>query len=134
MANELNTINTYLLYKTGGSYTKLCEIKDYPDFFGDAEELETTDLSDTRRTYIAGIKTNDKLEFTANYNYTDFNTIKGLTAEQDLRIAFGSTAGANGYFDFKGYLGVRITGKGVNEVREMVISVIVSTDITAATA
>lgn len=133
MANELSTINTYLLTGTGTplAYTKLCEIKDYPDLGGDVDEIEVTDLSDTRRRYIAGIKNNEKMEFTANYNYSDFNTIQGKTGVQHIRVAFGSTTGTDGYFDFDGFINVRVTGKGVNEAREMIISIIVNSDITA---
>lgn len=136
MANELSTIDTYLLTGTGTplAYTNLCKIKDYPDLGGDVDEIEVTDLSDTRRRYIAGIKNNDKMEFTANYTYSDFNTIQGKTGLQHIRVAFGYTSGSygtDGYFDFDGYINVRVTGKGVNEAREMVISIIVNSDITA---
>jgi len=139
MANEISTINTYLMTGTGTplAYTSLVAIKDYPDLGGDVDEIEVTDLTDLRRRYIAGIKNNDKMEFTCNYNYSDYNTLVGTTGLQHIRVAFGysnSKYGTDGYFDFDGFINVRVTGKGVNEAREMIVSVIVNSDITAGQA
>lgn len=134
----LNTIDTYLLQGTGSgtplTYTKIVDIKDYSDIYGDAETLDTTTLSDKCYTYIKGLQTNEPITFTANYTYSDFNTLKGLDdgTEKHFKIAFGhasSKYGTDGYFTFDGYLNVKIVGKGVNEVREMEISIVRSSDI-----
>lgn len=134
-----NTYGTYLMKKdTGDAYSKLVDIKDYPDLGGSPEMLETTTLSDKMQTFILGIQKSDSLEFTCNYDKTTYTTLKGLEGEElDLAIYFGGTesqdvvtpTGANGKFKFKGSLSVHLTGKGVNEVREMVITIAASTVI-----
>ena len=61
---------------SGGTYTKLVDIKEFPDLGGDPEMLETTTLSDKMQTYIAGIQSMDGLSFTANYTLTDYKALK----------------------------------------------------------
>ena len=136
-----NTYGTYLMKGTGTgtiTYSKLCDIKDYPDLGGSPEMLETTTLSDKMQTFILGIQKSDSLEFTCNYDKTTYTTLKGLEGQElDLAIYFGGTesggvvtpTGDNGKFKFKGSLSVHLTGKGVNEVREMVITIAASTVI-----
>lgn len=140
----VNTIDTYLMQGTGSgtlSYSKIVDIKDYPDIIGEKELLEVTTLSDKSRKYIQGLQNGDRLDFTCNYVYTDYNTVKALDdgTLKHIRIAFGYNAtgskyGTDGYFDFDAYVSVRPLGKGVNEVREMQVSLIVSSDITVGQA
>ena len=58
----ISTYGISLMYKeTGSTYTKLIDIKDFPDLGGAPEMLETTTLSDSMQTYIPGIQTLDAL-------------------------------------------------------------------------
>lgn len=138
----MNSYKTYLMKKTGTgssvSYAKLVDIKDFPDLFAVPEKLEKTTLSDRARTYEEGIEESDTMEFTANYSLADFNTLRALKGtETEFAIYFGASEtqgvvtpdGSDGKFGFKGYLSVSIIGKGVNEVREMKISIAASTPI-----
>lgn len=125
----------------GDTYTKLIDIKDYPDLGGAPEMLETTTLSNGAQTYIPGIQSQEALEFTANYTKADFDTLKALE-DTDLSLAvwFGGTesngtvtpTGSDGKFEFTGRLSVFVTGGGVNEVVGMTISIAPSTVITVA--
>lgn len=134
-----SSYKTFLMYKKGGEYEKLVDIKDFPDLGGAPEMLETTTLSDSMQTYIAGIQSLDALEFNINYDLETFTTINGMKdTETEFSVWFGGTevggvatpTGDEGKFNFKGYISVRVTGKGVNEVREAVISIAPSTPIT----
>lgn len=134
-----NTYGTYLMKKDGESYTKLIDIKDYPDIGGDAETLETTTLSDSMQTFILGIQSGDAMQFTHNYSLADYQALLALKGQElDLAIWFGgkesggvvTPTGENGKFSFKGQLSVKISGKGVNDVREMVSTIAPSTEIT----
>ena len=134
-------INTYGIQLMQGSgsgsitYSKLIDIKDFPDLGGAPEMLETTTLSDSMQTYIEGIKSADALEFTANYTKADYTTLTSSTIkgqEVPYAVWFG-TDGTNGKFEFKGYLSVRVNGGGVNEVVSMTITIVPSTAITMAT-
>ena len=136
-----NTSKTYLCKVDTDTLTKLCDIKDYPDLMGTNEQLEVTTLSDTCQKYIDGIKTGDKLEFLANYDKATFSSIEKLAGtEQNLAIVFGgtdtggtiTTAADDSEFDFSGYVSIKVNGGGVNAVREMTISISVSSDVTLA--
>lgn len=127
----INTYGITLRHKaSGATYTKLIDIKDFPDLGGAPEMLETTTLSDAMQTYIEGIQSSDALEFTANYTKADYDTLLDLKGkEESFAVYFGET-GQDGTFYFKGYLSVRVNGGGVNEVVGMTISIAPSTEIT----
>ncbi len=83
------TINTFLMYKEDSAteYTKLCDIKDYPDLFGEPDALESTTLSSQAKEYLEGLAGTDKFSFTANYDKTVFDTLIGLKGkEQSLAV------------------------------------------------
>lgn len=135
-----NSYMTFLMYKASGTttYTKLVDIKDYPDIGGSPEVLDTTTLSNRNRTNILGIQETESMEFTCNYDKDDYETIKALVGTvQHLAVWFGGTesgatltpSGDEGKWSFDGYIDVHPTGKGVNEVREMVVTIAPSSDI-----
>ena len=138
----MNTYKTFLMKGTTASSTttwaKLLDIKDYPDLFGEPEKLEKTTLSHRAHVYEEGIEENDGLDFTANYDKDTFDTLRALKGQElDLAVWFGGTengdevtpTGADGKFKCKGKISVSITGKGVNEVREMKVSVCVTSPL-----
>lgn len=137
----ISTYKVFLMKKASGDtdYSKLVDIKDFPDLGGAPEMLETTTLSDGASTYIPGIQSQEALEFTANYTKADFTTLKALEdTELDFSVWFGATVsggvatptGTDGKYDFKGKLSVYVVGGGVNEVVDMKISIAPSTVIT----
>ena len=139
----ISTYKVFLMRKaaSGGTYTKLVDIKDFPDLGGAPEMLETTTLSDGASTYIPGIQSQDALEFTANYTKTNYDTLKALEDQElELAVWLGGTVsggvatptGSDGKFEFKGRLSVFVAGGGVNEVVDMTISIAPSTVITVA--
>lgn len=138
----ISTYKVFLMYKASASadYTKLVDIKEFPDLGGEPELLETTTLSDGMQTYIPGIQTLDSMTFTANYTKTDYTTLKGLEGtEKSYAVWFGGTVsgttvtptGSDGKFAFDGQLSVYANGGGVNEVVNMSITIAPSTPITA---
>ena len=134
-----SSYKTFLMQKgTGSTYSKLVDIKDYPDLGGTPELLPTTTLSDSMETNIAGIQSLDALQFTCNYDLQTYTTLKALEGQtKSYAVWMGGTesngvvtpTGSEGKFKFDGQLSVYVTGKGVNEVREMVISIAASTVI-----
>lgn len=136
----ISTYKVFLMYKAdGGDYTKLIDIKDFPDLGGSPELLETTTLSDRMQTYVPGVQSFDGLEFTANYTKEDYKKLYALKeTEQDFAIWMGGTeeiggtltpTGADGKFQFKGKLDVYVAGGGVNEVVDMTVAIAPSTVI-----
>lgn len=137
----ISTYKVFLMKKsaTGDTWSKLIDIKEFPDLGGEPEMLETTTLSDNMQTYIAGIQSLDGLSFSANYDVTDFKTLKALEgAKNSYAVWFGGTeaagvvtpTGNNGKFSFDGELSVYPVGGGVNEVVGMTITIAPSTPIT----
>lgn len=134
-----SSYKTFLMHKKASAYEKLVDIKDFPDLGGAPEMLETTTLSDSMQTYIEGIQSQDALEYTINYDLTTYEMLLAMKGtETDFAVWFGGTeeggvvtpTGSEGKFNFKGYLSVRVAGKGVNEVKEAIISIAPSTPIT----
>jgi hypothetical protein len=137
----ISTYKAFLMKGTGSgtvTYSKLIDIKDFPDLGGSPDALETTTLSDGAQTYIPGIQSTEALEFTANYSATDYQTLKELTGTKTpFAVWFGATVssgvvtptGSDGKFAFEGYLDVHISGGGVNEVVDMVITIIPASTI-----
>lgn len=110
------------------TWSELSPIKDFPDLGGAPSSLETTTLSDDAREYIAGIKDQQALEFTANYDTDKFDAIELLTGSQDFQLWFGAS-GASGKFSFSGTVSVYVVSSGVDEVVDMKIVIMPSTVI-----
>ena len=129
----ISTYGIFLMHKGEGSdYTKLVDIKDFPDLGGAPEMLETTTLSDAMQTYIEGIQSAEALEFTANYTKEDYTKCNALKGKKESYAVYFGEEGTNGKFSFDGYLSARVNGGGVNEVVGMTISIAPATAITVA--
>lgn len=129
----ISTYGIFLMHKgTGSDYTKLIDIKDFPDLGGAPEMLETTTLSDSMQTYIEGIQSSDALEFTANYTKEDYASLNELKGKKESYAVYFGEEGANGKFEFDGYLSARVNGGGVNEVVGMTVSIAPATPITVS--
>ena len=137
----ISTYKVFLMHKASseGTYTKLIDIKEFPDLGGEPEMLETTTLSDKMQTYIAGIQSMEGLSFSANYDMTEYQKLKALEGKKEsYAVWFGGTEssgtvtpdGSNGKFEFKGQLSVHVVGGGVNEVVDMTVTIAPSTGIT----
>ena len=136
----ISTYKVFLMHKASpeGTYTKLIDIKEFPDLGGEPEMLETTTLSDNMQTYIAGIQSMDGLSFSANYDMTEYQKLKALEGKKEsYAVWFGGTEssgvvtpdGSNGKFAFDGELSVYPVGGGVNEVVGMNITIAPSSPI-----
>lgn len=138
----ISTYKVFLMKKEASTYKKLVDIKDFPDLGGAPEMLETTTLSDGMQTYIPGIQSLEALEFTSNYDKSDYQTLAALKdTETEFAVWFGGTesagvvtpSGSEGKFTFSGKLSVFVVGGGVNEVVDMTITIAPSTPITVTT-
>ena len=135
----ISTYKSFLMVKNTSSWEKLIDIKSYPDLGGAPELLETTTLSDPMTTNIMGIQSLDALEFECNYTLADYTRLKEMEGEdKEFAVWLGGTEtggtvtpdGSDGKFEFNGQLSVYVNGGGVNEVRNMTVSIAASTPIT----
>ena len=142
--NASSTYMTFLMHSNDGlSYTKLVDIKQFPDLGQDPETLDTTTLTDKMRTSVLGIQGSEGMEFTANYDVDDYKRLVAIMKTDRAQssyyaVWFGGTevtgadptpTGALGKFKFKGQLSVRVAGGGVDEVRDMSIMIAPTTPI-----
>lgn len=136
----ISTYKVFLMHKAAGeeAFSKLVDIKEFPDLGGEPEMLETTTLSDKMQTYIAGIQSLEGLNFVSNYTKDDFSKLKALDGQTEkYAVWFGGTEaggvvtpdGSQGKFEFDGQLSVFPSGGGVNEVVNMNITIAPSTPI-----
>lgn len=136
----ISTYKVFLMQKaaSGETWSKLIDIKDFPNLGGDPEMLDTTTLSDKMKTSIMGIQSNDGLTFNANYTLEDFKKLKALEGKKgNYAVWFGGTEssgvvtpdGSNGKFSFEGELSAYVTGGGVNEVVGMSVTLAPSSPI-----
>ena len=139
---ETSTIHSALMYKSStnpDTWTKVCCIKDYPDMAGTPSAIECTTLCDEQQRFVEGVKSGEQLSFTANYTASDYSAIEALAgAQKEFALWFGANSsnepdGHDGKFSFSGTISVSLVGKGVDEVREMLITITPSTKVTFAT-
>lgn len=137
----ISTYKVFLMIKNTvrDEYEKLLDIKEFPDLGGDPELIDVTTTSNPMQINIMGILSNDGLAFTANYDKTDFQTVKNLEGVQnDFAIWFGGEdtpegvpvpTGEDGQFSFTGDIRTHVTGGGVNEAVDMNLMIASSTPI-----
>lgn len=119
-----STAGTYLGYSSSetGTYTKACDIIDYPDLTSPAERIETTTLSDTARTYIKGISGQAEQTFTANYDKDKYEEIEALSDETNYWCVYFADGTNSSAFVFQAQSHISVAGGGVNDVRKMTIT------------
>ena len=134
----ISTYRTYLMYKADGSsdYTKLCDIKSFPDMGGEPERIDVTSLSDGQRKYIPGVQDISSSTFTANYVAADLQKINALSGKQtQFALWFGATgdvgqevpSGSDGQYEWTGDIMAYVNGGDVNSAVEMTIVTFPST-------
>lgn len=135
----ISTYKTYLMYKASGSsdYTKLLDIKSFPDLGGEPERIDVTTLSDKIRKYTPGVQDLSSFQFTANYIPGDYQKVKALEGTQtEYAIWIGATTsndvdtptGENGKWAWTGDVSVFKAGGDVNAAQDMTITMYPSTD------
>lgn len=128
-----STMYTYLGTVSDTTFTKLCDIKDFPDLGGAPEQIETTTLSNKTATFVNGVQSLNAFEFTANYDADTYDTLREKTGVLKYAVVFMKDGSggkeADGSWSWEGELSVWPVSGGVNGVREMRISISVESDI-----
>ena len=135
----ISTYKTYLMYRTttNGDYTKLCDIKSFPDLGSEPERIDVTTLSDRVRKFCAGVQDMRSFSFDANYIATDFNKINELSNHQyDYAVWLGASTsngvdtpdGSDGKWSWTGDIYVFKDGGNVNAPQDMTITAFPSTE------
>lgn len=143
---ESSTIGSYLMKGTTSgnetTYAQLVRIKSYPDLGGAPNTIEVTDLTDRMQRFVMGVQASDALEFTCNYLPDKYQEIVTLSESEltngpdKFAIWFGDSAqdtptGSFGKFSFEGQISVYVNSGDVDAAREMTVTIVPSTKITA---
>lgn len=125
-----STIFTTLKFGTEKvSLTKMCPITSYPDLIGSPENIEVTDMDCEQQTFVPGVKSQESMEFEANYDSNVYDTlIANENKDGYFELEFGKNA-ADGTFEWAGSYTLAVAGGGVNEARKMKIVVTPSSDV-----
>lgn len=141
----ISTIYTFLMYKATSAatqYTKLCDIKSFPDLGGEPERIDVTSLSNSQRQYVRGVQDISSSTFSANYVAADYTKINNLTGKQtEFALWLGATVtgstvtptGADGQWSWTGDIMAFKTGGDVNAAQEMTIVTFPSTEFAFTT-
>lgn len=118
--------------KAAGTYTKLVDIKDFPDLGSAPDTIEVTTLSDKMKRYIQGLQDTGSFEFTYNYTKADFTKVKALdnNAKHFFELDFGNDgAGGEGSFYFSGQVSTYVSGAGTGAAVEAKIVVTCDSEV-----
>ena len=115
-----------------GTYTKLVDIKDFPDLGSAPDTIEVTTLSDKMKRYVQGLQDTGSFEFTYNYTKSDFTKVKALddNAKHFFELDFGNDgAGGEGSFYFSGQVSTYVSGAGTGAAVEAKIIVTCDSEV-----
>ena len=123
----ISSYNTILKWGVSAdAVAKVVDIKDFGDLIGDPNQIETTTLSDSAQTFIAGIRTADTIPFTCNFDKDIFATCKETeNTPLYFELAFSDGSG----FTWQGAYTLGVAGKGVDEAIEFTVNVLPSTPV-----
>lgn len=137
--NASSTYKSFLMRSTDGvTFTKVIDIKDYPDMGEAPSTLPTTTMTDAAQTSVFGIPEGDNFQFTANYDPSQFAVVNSYAVADEAgpvwyALWFGGTdnpgadptpTGNMGRFTWRGQMGKPyVSGAGVNAVRDMMLSI-----------
>lgn len=135
----ISTQYSYFMVGSGSgtlTWTELFKFKTDPDEATAPDQLETTDQTCSIKTYIEGLQDNPQKQYTCNYDLSTYRAIKALKGvEQNVAEWFGANSsgvadGHNGKFSGKGYLDVYWNGGDVNTVRNMTVTLTMTSKFT----
>ena len=137
----ISSYKVFLMKSADGesAWEKMVDIKDFPDLGGAPEQLETTTLSDKMQTFINGIQKLDTMSFTANYDKATYDTLLTDAGKAGhYAVWFGGSdavppvpSGDQGKWKWDGSYSIYVSGAGVDEVVDMIITMTPSTPIDA---
>ena len=130
MASRTSPFSTYKTYLYHGA-TQVIDIKDFTEPLAPREQLDTTTIIDDARTYRAGIRETNKVQFTCNYLKSEFQRLTNDYVGKDYSysIKFGDN-GDDGIFTFSAIMSLSLKSGGVNDVVEMIITLSPTSEVT----
>lgn len=117
----------------GNTWSKLCDINNYPDLGASPPRLDKTNLSETQHTYEPGLPDPEDWNFEVNHTKElETSLADYIGVEKEYAVWFGGveTAGAitpsgvDGKYTTSGKLNYYPTAGGVDEIRKGQITIV----------
>lgn len=125
---------TKLYYSVAGSplsYTELTGLKEVPDMGAEPELVDNTALTDSYIYNEIGIGDPGSMEYTFRYdNSTATTAYRLIRAQEGVQTWFKEELYDGTTFEFTGTPSVRVSGGGVNDPQEFVVTVALQGSIT----
>lgn len=113
------------------SFTNLPSLKEVPDMGMEPELVENTCLDDTAMKYEMGIGDYGDMEFTFKYENKTGSSYRLLKAIPKGQVTpFQVTFPDSTTFEFSAYANVKVSGGGVNDPIDFVLSLALQSDVT----
>ena len=116
------------------SYTEIPDLKELPDLGAEPELVDNTALGDSIVRKEIGIGDSGDMEFVFRYDNTSatssYRIAKGI--DDSTKRAFQVQLHDGTTFSFHAYSSVRVSGGGVNDPIEFVLTLALQSDITIA--
>lgn len=113
------------------TYTNLPGLKEVPDMGMEPEMVENTCLDDAAKKYEPGIGDYGDMEYTFKYSNTEGSSYRLLKAiPKNTVVPFEEQFPDGTKFQFTGYVNIRVTGGGVNDPINFVLSIALQSDVT----
>lgn len=113
------------------SYTNIPDLKEVPDLGAEPEMVDNTALADTIIHNEQGIGDPGSMEYTFRYDNKNASASYRICKSLVGTLTFFQQELPDGTaFSFSGYPSVRLSGGGVNDPQEFVMSIALQSDIT----
>ncbi len=120
----LHTQKTYLFVSDstdGSTFTKLIDIKDFPDLGGEPAKIEVTTMSaEKTKQYIPGLQDVENFSIKANFTPDNWEKIEAIKDVRKFQLRLGEN-GENGVFEGKGPVMCYKNGASPDGVHEMTV-------------
>jgi hypothetical protein len=97
---RLSSMGTKLYYKPAAEWVQIPDVKSFPSMMGAPEQVDTTCVEDTQKTYAPGQSDPGEMEFTLAYSGqgagTNWGILRGLQTagtEADFQVSFPDDSG-----------------------------------------
>lgn len=122
----------YVISELPTSFVKVADITDFPELIGDTEDIESTTMSDTQRTYESGLQGAPTDSFTAQFDRSKFEAIQDLITDNGRNTKYRFClliSDSKSVFDWVGSINVGLGGGAINEIVSMPINITFATPV-----
>ena len=114
------------------AYVKVADITDFPEMISDSEDIESTTMSDTQRTYEQGLQGTPTDSFSAQFSREKYEALQDLIDRNGRNAKYRFClliSDSKSVFDWVGSINVGLGGGAINEIVSMPINITFATPV-----